>query len=474
MEHLYQKLSVYDEEDIYPFHMPGHKRNPALMAGFLPYRQDITEITGFDDLHHPEGIIQAAADRAAALFGVRKSFLGINGSTGMILSAILSCTRRGDKILIARNSHRSVYHALYLKDLRPVYLVPSGIPGMEVNGSIDPADVEKALAQDPDIKTVLITSPTYDGVVSDIRRIAEIVHRAGAVLIVDEAHGAHFVFSEYFPTSAVRCGADIVIHSIHKTLASLTQTALLHVCTDRVDPDGIQRQLSVFQTSSPSYILMASLDWCMDLLSQKGAGIFPDYVSLLEQTRKRLSETDSLVLVDPHERWPEQVYAFDRSKLLISCGQTEMSGPVLFDRLCRDYRLQLEMAVPSYVLALTSIGDTPEGMDRLAAAIQELDKTVPRKAAEEDRTAGISFELPEQVLSIAEAMDSPAGSVPVLESEGRVSAEFVVPYPPGTPLLVPGERITGQFLQNMRRYIQKDIKLVGLKDMDCRSIDVID
>ena len=186
-----------------------------------------------------------------------------------------------------------------------------------------------------------------------------------------------------------------------------------------------------------------------------------------------MSETDAFVFLDPQERWPEQVYAFDRSKLLISCGQTEMAGPVLFDRLCRDYRLHLEMAAPSYVLALTSIGDTPEGMDRLVNAIQEMDKTVLRKAADGGRPDGISFEIPEQVLSIAQAMDSSAERVPVFESEGRISAEFVVPYPPGTPLLVPGERITGQFLQNMRRYIQKDIKLVGLKDMNCRYIDVI-
>lgn len=229
MYNIFDKLKNYSDSDYYAFHMPGHKRNLDLMDGTSPYRIDITEIDGFDDLHHAEGILKEAQERAAEVYHADETHFLVNGSTVGILSAILGTTEKGDSILVARNCHKSVYHAIYLNELDPVYLYPKFDTELGLSTEIDAEDVQKALEEHPKIRAVMIVSPTYDGVVSDIEKIAEIVHEAGCLLIVDEAHGAHFGFDPYFPESANMYGADLVINSLHKTLPALTQTALLHV-----------------------------------------------------------------------------------------------------------------------------------------------------------------------------------------------------------------------------------------------------
>ena len=478
MERFYKELATYEEKDVYPFHMPGHKRNLSSTDGEFPFERDITEITGFDNLHHPEGIIKKAQEDAARLYGVKETFFSVNGSTAAILSAVSACVKRGGQILVARNCHKALYHAMYIRDLVPTYIYPHEESVLGINGGISPARVERALEENPEIEAVFITSPTYDGVVSDVRRIADAAHKHGILLIVDEAHGAHFRFSEYFPRSAANMGADLVIHSVHKTLPSMTQTAMIHRCTDMVNRDLLKRFLGIYQTSSPSYILMASIDACMDKLERDGRQMFEEFTKNLEETRKRLEKCKYIRLVTPQPSREMRIYNFDRSKILLSTVHSSFSGRQLHKILNKEFHLEMEMDGMNYVLALTSVGDTKEGFCRLCDAIEELDK---REAEKQEKKSEVSEESKKfcsiggmkQMMRISEAMEAPTVSCPMEEAIGKVSAEFAYIYPPGIPLIVPGEQITGLFVRNVRRYMEQGLELQGLCDEKNQTIKVV-
>jgi arginine/lysine/ornithine decarboxylase len=471
MSRFYQELETYSKTDFYPFHMPGHKRNPASVDVNLPFDRDITEIHGFDNLHHAEEILKEAQQQVAQVYGSIESFYSVNGSTAALLAAVSAAVPKGGKILVARNCHKAVYHALYLRDLLPVYLYPQIESKFGINGGILPEDVDNSLKKDPDIAAVLLTSPTYDGVVSDVKCIAEIAYKHEVPLIVDEAHGAHFAFSSYFPKSAVQSGADLVIQSLHKTLPAMTQTAVLHRCTDRIDREKLIRFMGIYQTSSPSYILMESMDACMEKLQREGEEMFRSYVDLLFEARERLRGLKHLKLITEDIKGSAAIYDYDRSKILISTIGTEITGKELHERLRTRYHLELEMDADSYVTALTSVGDRREGFLRLCRALLEIDETLSLKK-KETTVANPCMPL-EQVMRISDAMDAELAQVPFLESEGQISGEFAYFYPPGIPVLVPGERITGQFLKNVRRYIQQGYVLQGLCDYQNQSILIV-
>ena len=312
---LYEKLKNYSDSSIYPFHMPGHKRVPE--SG-LPYDIDITEIDGFDNLHEPVGCLSKLQQTAAELFGSRCAFALVNGSTVGILAAVRAMTKNGDRVLIARNSHLAVYHAVELCDLDAEYLVPDTIEGLGIFTGISPEAVGQKLRDDPEISLVVVTSPTYEGVVSDIGSISGICHRYGARLLVDEAHGAHFPFSDSFPESAVQCGADAAVVSLHKTLPAMTQTALLLTNDDALAKE-LKRQLSVFETSSPSYVLLASIDRCLEFLTHSERA-FDEYVGRLTRfyhaagALRHLSVSYDRLLND------DKVFDFDIGKLCIFCN----------------------------------------------------------------------------------------------------------------------------------------------------------
>ena len=477
MERLYRALEIYSQEDYYPFHMPGHKRNPDTVNTDLPFDRDITEIEGFDNLHHPEGILKKAQETAANVYGTKECYYSVNGSTAALLAAVSAAVPRKGQILVARNCHKAVYHALYLRNLIPTYVYPQMDPKWWINGGISPDKVERALAENPEIKAVLLTSPTYDGVVSDIEKIAEIVHRYEIPLIVDEAHGAHFHFSNYFPTSAAELGADLVIQSFHKTLPSMTQTAVLHNCSDRVDSRLIRRFMGIYQSSSPSYILMASMDACMEKMSSDGNEMFREFTKILEKTRRRLSECKYIRLVSP-EIGTAGVFDYDRSKLLFSTRYASMTGSELAQILLEKYHIQVEMETEHYVLALAAVGDSEEGFERLCQAIEEVDqeeaqKKKEKREAEEPKARRTAYTSLSQFMSITEAMESESEIRKLEESVGRISAEFGYLYPPGIPLIVPGEQITGQFIRNMRIYMEEGLYLQGLEDYTNETIRVV-
>ena len=460
MIELYDRLCQYSNSDYYGFHMPGHKRNTDRFGGGLPYGIDITEIEGFDDLHHPNGILKKAQEEASRIYGASETRFLVNGSTAGILSAILGCTRKGDQVLVGRNCHKSVYHAIYMNELEPVYLYPGFRPDIQLNTEISVSAVKAALNEHSRVKAVILVSPTYDGVVSDIRGIAREVHKRGIPLIVDEAHGAHFGFHPYFPESALRQGADVVIHSLHKTLPALTQTALLHVEGDLADRERIFRYLDMLQSSSPSYVLMAGIDRCIHLLGEKREELFAPYVEGLERLRRRLGHLEKISLVETGND--------DRSKLILSVARADMTGRELYLRLLETYHLQLEMAAGSYALAMTSVGDTEEGFCRLGDALEEIDRSVGKRPAGADCFAG-ALPKNETVLTSAR-MEELSGEkekvrkVPLEECAGQVSAEYAYLYPPGIPVIVPGERISRESVEMLLTSRSQGFSLEGIEE----------
>ena len=480
MNNIFDKLKAYSDSDYYAFHMPGHKRNLDLMDGTSPYRIDITEIDGFDDLHHAEGILRDAQERAARVYHADETHFLVNGSTVGILSAILGTTEKEDSILVARNCHKSVYHAIYLNELDPVYLYPKFDTEQGLSTEIDAADVQKALEEHPKIRAVMIVSPTYDGVVSDIEKIAEIVHAKGCPLIVDEAHGAHFGFDPYFPKSANIYGADLVINSLHKTLPALTQTALLHVNGDMVNRRKVKQYLDMLQTSSPSYILMASIDASIGMLGEtlethsdtrsdyKYKNIFSEYANRIEALRKDLKRLKYLKIIQT-----DNTDRYDRSKFVISVKHAPMSSHELYEILLHRYHLQMEMLAGTYVLAMTTVGDTQEGLDRLRDALLEIDKEIDTK---QGRPAAIETDLPlsgrqpalEKVWTIAEAVNrtDKIQKRSFEDSIGCISVEYAYLYPPGSPLIVPGERITKEAVEILHWYQEHDFSIEGLQSED--------
>ena len=456
MASLYDKLIEYNKSDYYGFHMPGHKRNEKMFGTRLPYGIDITEIDGFDDLHHAETLIKDQEERAARLYKAEETHFLVNGSTIGILSAILGVTNRGDKILVARNCHKSVYNAMELNGLRPIYIYPEYEKDLQINGEVSGEKIEILLNENPDVKAVMIVSPTYDGVLSDVEKIAQIVHKRGIPLIVDEAHGAHFGFHPYFPENSNVKGADIVIHSVHKTLPSLTQTALIHINGEIVDREKVRKYLHMLQSSSPSYILMASIDRCMELLESEGDTLFELYAQRIDVLRTELQGLKHLEIL--------QTEQFDRSKFLISVKKTGITSKKLADILLHTYHLQMEMTGGTYVLAMTALGDTKEGFERLKRALFEIDQSL----SDEKQEDYLPVELPKLplVYTNEEIERKKCGNEELIlwkASIGRISTEYAYVYPPGIPLIVPGEQITQEAIQVLALYAELGFSVEGIK-----------
>ena len=531
MPYLYDELVRYCGSDAYPFHMPGHKRRLGQLND--PFSFDITEIDGFDNLHHAEGILLEAEKRAARLYGAEETHFLVNGSTAGILSAIGAATTAGGRLLMMRASHKAAYHAVAAGGLTAHYLSglcggsaphirlvggfgkrtssdgaepgrsqADGLTELDCGQPADPAEVERALAEDPRIQAVYITSPTYDGIVSDVRAIAEIAHRHGIPLIVDEAHGAHFGMHEIFPESSVKLGADLVIHSVHKTLPSLTQTALIHVQGKLVYRRRLREMLDIYQTSSPSYVLMASIDQCIRMLESQGKELFDRLAENLRWFYTAVADLSSISCI----------VTDDPSKILLRPAGHEAGE--LYDALRQTWHLQPEMLSRSYVLMLSSIGDDEEGFRRLSEALHQIDRswstagsppTVSKAAMPEgDRRKPVGIgeqeeqealsavtgpeasremagsadrpaehargSFPEAVMTIRKAQDSAQERVLFAEAAGRVSGEYLYLYPPGIPLITPGERIPDDLPVRVRDLMAAGYAVEGADDHSLSSI----
>ncbi len=460
MPDIYQELINLAEGDMYPFHMPGHKRNLQSTPLKGAFRCDITEIDGFDNLHDEKGIILEAEKRANKLYGADETFFLVNGSTSGVLSAVSAAVSDGGTILAARGSHKSFYHAAYLRGLDIDYLEPKMIRKYGIFDSYSSEDVKRAIDK-AEVKpeAVFITSPTYEGKCSDIEGIASVCHDKGIILIVDEAHGAHFGFGDGVPKSAVNGGADIVIHSLHKTLPAMTQTALIHVQGKLVDRVKLKRFLRIYQSSSPSYVLMSSIDLCMKEMQENGK----EFVEKLAMYRQRIQKETSGCKV---LKIPDLSELEDPAKVLIYADSRAMTGQELYDILREDYLLQLEMAGEHYALAIITGWDTNEGIERLIKAVCEIDECLQKKVGAGIGVKEETYSIPKKEMSLQKAWDSERETVSLKMAEGRICGDFVNLYPPGIPLIVPGEVIGGDFIKDLERYFAEGLSVQGIFELE--------
>ena len=505
--------------------MPGHKRRTC---GQLPEELcslDITEIDGFDNLHQPEGILRDLQKKAARLCGAEESFYLVNGSTAGILSAVSAAVPFGGHILMARNCHKSAYHGAYLRNLKLSYLYPERLGEFDLLEAVTAGQVRDALEKEPDIGAVLVVSPTYEGRIADTEEIARVVHARGLPLIVDEAHGAHLGLNGRVHKNSCQAGADLVIQSTHKTLPALTQTALLHVNGQLIDRELLKRFLHIYQTSSPSYPLMASIDNALCYVEENGEEAYEAFERHYKKLLTNLRRCRYLRFL-PFDREKQDI-----GKLVISVKGTSLTGKQLYDLLLKKYHLQVEMAADSYVLAMFTLGDSPEGYARLEAALLEIDgemaadpgvipdkkETEPAspddinkkeneiavpgvirkqeiqsmssgvidkkendpadpgiildKQETEPASPGVSGkEIPVACLRLAQAWDREKEALALEDSPGRLAGEFVNLYPPGIPLLVPGERITRELCSNLICLLQQGLPVQGIEMHEGRPL----
>ena len=457
---LYDKLKEHSKSGVYPFHMPGHKQQ---RINDLPYELDLTEIEGFDNLHAPKGCIRDIEIKAQELYNSNRAFLLVNGATGGILAAVRAMTSFGDKVLLARNCHKSVYNAVELCGLDPVYIQPDMVEGTDIFGSIDPILLDKKLTEETDVKLVVITSPTYEGICSDIESISLICRRHGAKLLVDEAHGAHFPFSDAFPESAIDCGADISVVSLHKTLPSPTQTALM-LTNDKDLEAKLQNELAVFETSSPSYILMSGAEACLNNIDYNS---FEEYTNLLDSFYTKAKSLKNFRLLYDLGT----MYDHDFGKLVITTYGTDMSGTRLAEILRERYAIEVEMAAAHYIIAVTSVCDTKEGFDRLYNALSEIDKTIFKTFEAAKIKTPV---LPEKRFSPFEARKKNKTMIHFENAAMKISLDYVYAYPPGIPFIVPGEVITSELINYIKKLISDGVNVCSTSEKNPEYIGVAD
>lgn len=460
---LYHLLSEYSKEEYYPFHMPGHKRSEqsGALAGWNAI--DITEIDGFDNLHQPQTIIWDAQQRARKLYGSEESYFLINGSTAGVLSAVSALKSTAKKLIIARNCHKAVYHAAFLNRKELHYVYPEKIQDYDMLGAISAqdirAEIERILAKQNLTKAeacqmiagVVITSPTYDGIVSDVSEISRLVHQYGLPLIVDQAHGAHFGMHPDFPENAVREGADIVIHSVHKTLPAPTQTALIHRSGSLINKEQLQKYLAIYQTSSPSYLLMAGIDEAVRIAQQEAESRLSELLVLRKRFLHQV-EGCRFITICPYT---------EPGKIMISVRGSSMSGQELYDILRKKYHLQMEMAGESYVVAIVTMMDTQEGFQRLAIALTEIDEILQQSLSE--TAIPLFYHKPEVRMPLWKAYDLPNVEIELEKAENQIAASFINLYPPGIPLLVPGEKIQKDILEGISNYLINGYVVQGVE-----------
>lgn len=456
---LYDKLKKYSKSGVYPFHMPGHKRNTALSDGTMPYEIDLTEIDGFDNLHNAEGCILEVQNLTERLYNVKKAFLLVNGATGGILSAVRAMTNRGDKVLVARNSHKSVYNALEICGLEPEYIVPAVDDKFGINCSITPLQVEKAIVENPNTKLLIITSPTYEGVVSDIKEICRIAHLHNVMVLVDEAHGAHFPFSKSFPSEAVASGADAAVASLHKTLPSLTQTALLLTSNESLI-NSLAENLAIFETSSPSYIFMSAIEKCLEFC--ENASAFDEYIKRLNSFNEKCKSLKKIKVLcyGNDEVKNHRFFDFDISKITVSVRGLDINGTQLAEILRNDFKIEPEMVCSDYVLLISTVCDTDEGFARLINALQIIDSKCSVKKLNACR---YSITMPKIAVKPCECSGKDGEFCLLEHSIDKISLEYVWAYPPGIPIIAKGEIITQDIANIIIAQIASGINVCSTK-----------
>lgn len=453
------------------FHMPGHKGSAIYKRfGFDDFLNnymdcDITEIIGADNLFQTEGILKEVQDNYAELYDSKKSYLLINGTSGGIIAAILASVSKGKKLIMARNCHKSVFNALKLADIQPLYAYPELIREYGISGAISPEEIESLLEKNPEAEAVILPSPNYYGICSNIEAIAEIVHRYNKILIVDQAHGAHLkMFSKYgvqgLPKSAEESGADIVINSIHKTLASYTQSAVLNINTDRVSPYVIEDKLQCIESTSPSYILMASLDINAGILKNYGHELMKDWADNLNYFYEEAKKIEGLEFID-------KVSGMDWTKINFSFGRLGIAGDEL-EKMLLEYNIFIELYTGDLVMCMTGIGNSRADVENLLKALVEISKSRCNNCSTK-KNLNKRENNNDQILTFqrTKIYEIPKNNmrVPLVDAEGLICASSIIPYPPGIPLVCPGEKFEKEKILYIKALRENKEKVIGVNDV---------
>ncbi|WP_252230128.1 aminotransferase class I/II-fold pyridoxal phosphate-dependent enzyme [Clostridium sp. ZBS15] len=472
---IYEALMKYKKARVVPFDVPGHKQgrgNPMLkeFLGEQCLSVDVNSMKPLDNLCHPVSVIKEAEKLAADAFGAKHAFFMVNGTTSAVQAMVMSVCKRGEKVIMPRNVHRSAINSLVISGAIPVYINPGvnkklGIPlGMSVE------DVKRAIKENPDAKAVLVNNPTYYGICSNLREITKLAHEHGMYVLVDEAHGTHFYFGEDMPVSAIDAGADMAAVSMHKTGGSLTQSSFLLLnCDLRI---GYVRQIiNLTQTTSGSYLLMSSLDLARRDLVLNGKEIFNKVKNLAQYARDEINKIDGYYAFSEELIDNDTVFDFDRTKLSIFTRDIGLAGIEVYDILRDEYGIQIEFGDIANILAIISVGDGALTIERLISALSEI-----KRLHSKDKAGMFDHEYinPEVILTPQEAFYSSKNSIPMNESVGKVCAEFVMCYPPGIPILAPGEKITKEILDYINYAKEKGCFLTGTEDLKIEKINVVE
>ena len=471
---IYEALEKFGKMRVVPFDVPGHKRgrgNPELtrLLGERCVSMDVNSMKPLDNLCHPVSVIREAEMLAAQAFGAAHAFLMVGGTTSAVQSMILTVAKRGEKIILPRNVHRSVMGAMVLCGAVPVYVNPEcdhrlGIPlGMGVEA------VKKAVEENPDAKAILVNNPTYYGICSDLRSIVEIAHSHGMLCLADEAHGTHFYFSDELPVSAMAAGADMSAVSMHKSGGSLTQSSLL--LTGPAMHEGYVRQIiNLTQTTSGSYLLLSSLDISRRNLALRGEEAFKRVAGLARYARKEINLIDGYYAYSKELINGDSIFDFDETKLSVNTLEVGLAGIEVYDLLRDEYDIQIEFGDLGNILAYLSIGDRPRDIERLVSALAEIQRRFAKDPAGLMKQEYID---PEVAVSPQEAFYADKESLPIMETDGRICSEFVMCYPPGIPILAPGERITRDILNYIQYAKEKGCSMTGPEDPAIERLNVL-
>ena len=471
---IYEALNTFRQMRVVPFDVPGHKHgkgNPELTAflGEQCVGVDVNSMKPLDNLCHPVSVIREAEMLAADAFGAAHAFLMVGGTTSSVQSMVLSTCKRGDKIILPRNVHRSVINALVLCGAIPVYVNPEVDHRLGISLGMQREQVAKAIAENPDAVAVLVNNPTYYGICSDIRAIVKMAHDAGMYCLADEAHGTHFYFGDNMPVSAMAAGADMAAVSMHKSGGSLTQSSLLLIGPN-VNEGHVRQIINLTQTTSGSYLLMSSLDISRRNLVQRGKEVFKKVIEMADYAREEINAIGGYYAFDRGLINGNSIYDFDPTKLSVHTRDIGLAGIEVYDILRDEYDIQIEFGDIGNILAYLSIGDRPQELERLVSALAEI-----RRRYQTDSNGLLSQEYidPEVVCSPQEAFYAKKKSVPLRESSGMVCSEFVMCYPPGIPILSPGERITKEILDYIEYARVKGCSMTGPEDPHIQNINVL-
>ena len=482
MEHLTQNrapileaLKRHRANRVVPFDVPGHKggRGTPELTEFLGQacmKADVNSMKPLDNLCHPVSVIRDAEILAAQAFGARSAFFIVNGTTAAVQTMIMTVCQSGDKIIMPRNVHRSAINALVLCGARPVYIDPGLDKRLGISLGMSVSDVERAIGENPDAKAVLVNNPTYYGICSNLREIVKIAHAHGMRVLVDEAHGTHFYFGENLPESAMHAGADMAAVSVHKTGGSLTQSSIL-LCGDGVDAGYVRQIINLTQTTSGSYLLLVSLDVARKNLSLHGREIFSSAVQMADYAREEINKIGGYYAFSEELKNGDTVFAFDTTKLSVFTRDIGLAGIEVYDLLRDEYGIQIEFGDLGNFLAIISAGDRPFEIERLIGALSEI-----RRLHQKDKAGMLDHEYitPEVCLAPQEAFYRHKKQVPIEDSFGRISGEFVMSYPPGIPVLAPGERVTREVLDYIFYAKERGCFLTGPQDMEVKKLNVLE